>query len=209
MLYGTVRVLKKVSYGEHIFPSDRRRDRRVCKMNIAVYCGSSSGNNDHFKESAKKLGTWIGESGNSLVYGGANKGLMGVLADAVLESGGKVTGVLPDVPQIQARKHTGLTDYINTSSMAERKAKMIELADAFVALPGGIGTLDEVTDVLSLSSLDVVKGPIVLINTDGYYEPFRKVIRNIIENGFGRDEYFERLLISDDMDEIAGFLGRY
>ncbi|MBP3280001.1 MAG: TIGR00730 family Rossman fold protein, partial [Butyrivibrio sp.] len=146
-------------------------------MNIAVYCGSSSGNNSKFMESAKYLGRWIGESGNTLVYGGACKGLMGALADAVLESGGKVIGVLPDVPRIQARKHTGLTECINTSSMAERKAKMIELADAFVALPGGIGTLDEITDVLSLSSLDVVKGPIVLFNTDGYYEPFRKVVR--------------------------------
>ena len=175
-------------------------------MNIAVYCGSSDGNNGKFAESAKELGKWIGERGNTLVYGGANRGLMGVVADAVLENGGKVIGVLPDVPRIQARKHTGLTECINTSSMAERKAKMIELSDAFVALPGGIGTLDEITDVLSLSSLDEVAGPIVLFNSDGYYEPFRKIIRSIIENGFGREEYFERTLFSDNMDEIAAFL---
>ncbi len=175
-------------------------------MNIAVYCGSSAGNDENYVESAKKLARWIGQSGNTLVYGGASKGLMGAVADSVLENGGKVIGVLPNVPQIQARKHTRLTECINTSSMAERKAKMIELADAFVALPGGIGTLDEITDVLSLSSLDVVKGPIVLYNTDGYYEPFRAVIRNIVDNGFGRSEYFERVLFSDDIDEIAGFL---
>lgn len=175
-------------------------------MNIAVYCGSSSGNDEKYVDSAKELGRWIAQSGNTLVYGGANKGLMGAVADSVLEYGGKVIGVLPAVPQIQARKHTGLTECINTSSMAERKAKMIELADAFVALPGGIGTLDEITDVLSLSSLDVVMGPIVLFNTDGYYEPFRAVIRNIIESGFGRREYFERVLFSCDIDEIAGFL---
>lgn len=175
-------------------------------MNIAVYCGSSAGNNDKFAEAAKELGEWIGKSGNTLVYGGANRGLMGIVADAVLENGGKVIGVLPDVPRIQARKHTGLTESINTSSMAERKAKMIELSDAFVALPGGIGTLDEITDVLSLASLNEVTGPIVLVNTDGYYEPFRKVIRSIIENGFGREEYFERALFSDEIDEIAAFL---
>lgn len=177
-------------------------------MNIAVYCGSSSGNDEKYTEAAKKLGTWIGESGNTLVYGGANKGLMGVLADSVLENGGKVIGVLPDVERILARKHAGLTECIITSSMAERKAKMIELADAFIALPGGIGTLDEITDVMSLSSLDVVTGPIVLFNTDGYYEPFRMVIRKVIETGFGRPEYFERVLFSEDMDEIETFLNR-
>ena len=92
--------------------------------------------------------------------------------------------------------------------MAERKAKMIELADAFIALPGGIGTLDEITDVLSLSSLDVVTGPIVLFNKDGYYEPFRVLIRKVIENGFGRQEYFKRMLTSEDMDKIVDFLSK-
>lgn len=177
-------------------------------MNIAVYCGSSSGNDEKYTESAKELGKWIGESGNTLVYGGANKGLMGAVADSVLENGGKVIGVIPDVPRIQERKHTGLTECINTGSMAERKAKMIELADAFIALPGGIGTLDEITDVLSLSSLDVVTGPIVLFNKDGYYEPFRVLIRKVIENGFGRHEYFKSMLISEDMDEIVDFLSK-
>ncbi len=175
-------------------------------MNIAVYCGSSAGNNEKYIEAAKQLGKWIGESGNTLIYGGANKGLMGAVADSVLDNGGKVIGVLPDVPLIQARKHTGLTECINTSSMAERKSKMIELADAFIALPGGIGTLDEITEVLSLSSLDVVSGPIILFNTEGYYEPLRTVIRNIVESGFGRSEYFDGVLFSDDIEEIAVFL---
>ena len=177
-------------------------------MNIVVYCGSSSGNDNKFMESAKTLGKWIGESGNTLVYGGANRGLMGAISDAALEAGGKVIGVLPDVPQIQARRHQGLTQYIDTASMAERKAKMIELADAFVALPGGIGTLDELTDVMSLSSLDITECPIVLFDTDGYYQPLRAVLRNIIENGFGRSEYFSKVLFSEDIDEIAEFLSR-
>ncbi len=177
-------------------------------MNIAVYCGSSAGNDEKYVASAKKLGEWIGKSGNTLVYGGANKGLMGAIADAVLENGGKVIGVLPDVPLILARRHTGLTQCIETSSMAERKSKMIELSDAFVALPGGIGTLDEITEVLSLVSLDVVKGPVIFFNTDEYYEPVRMVIRHIIENGFGRQEYFKDVLFSEDMDEIAGFLNK-
>jgi uncharacterized protein (TIGR00730 family) len=175
-------------------------------MNIVVYCGSSSGIGEKYMESAHILGKWIGESGNTLVYGGASKGLMGAVSDAVLEAGGKVIGVLPDVPQIQARRHPGLTEYIDTPSMAARKAKMFELADAFVALPGGIGTLDELTDVLSLTSLEITTSPIVLYDTEGYYQPFRVVIRNIIENGFGRDEYFSRMLISEDIKEIAEFV---
>ena len=175
-------------------------------MNIVVYCGSSNGNDVKYIESAKALGKWIGESGNTLVYGGASKGLMGVVSDATLESGGKVIGVLPDVPQIQARRHQGLTEYIDTVSMAERKAKMIELADAFVALPGGIGTLDELTEVMSLSSLDITTCPIVLFDTDGYYQPFKTVIRKIIETGFGRNEYFARMLFSEDIEEISQFI---
>ena len=175
-------------------------------MNIVVYCGSSSGTKKEFAEAAKTLGKWIGESGNTLVYGGASQELMGVVSDATLEAGGKVIGVLPDVPQIQERRHQGLTQYIDTPTMAERKAKMIELADAFVALPGGIGTLDELTDVLSLSSLDITTCPIVLYDTDGYYQPFKAIIRNIIENGFGRSEYFSRMLVSDDIKKISEFI---
>jgi uncharacterized protein (TIGR00730 family) len=175
-------------------------------MNIVVYCGSSSGIGTKYLEAASTLGKWIGESGNTLVYGGASKGLMGAVSNATLEAGGKVIGVLPDVPLIQSRRHQGLTEYIDTPSMAERKARMIELADAFVALPGGIGTLDELTDVMSLSSLDITTCPIVLYDTDGYYQPFKAVLRNIIENGFGREEYFSRMLFSDDIEEIAEFV---
>ena len=177
-------------------------------MNIVVYCGSSSGNNPEFAEAAVAFGKWIGENGHTLVYGGAGKGLMGDVSRAALEAGGKVIGVLPNVARIQARRQQGLTEYIETATMAERKAKMIELADAFVALPGGIGTLDEVTDVMSLASLDITGAPIVLLNVDGYYEAFRAVIRNIVESGFGRDEYFRNMLFSEDMEEIARFLER-
>ncbi len=177
-------------------------------MNIVVYCGSTSGNNEKFTDSARKLGKWIGESGHTLVYGGASEGLMGAVSDSTLEAGGKVIGVLPDVPQIQERKHQDLTEYIETATMAERKAKMIELADAFVALPGGIGTLDEITEVMALGSLDITTCPIVFFNTDGYYQPFKGVIDNVINNGLGQKEYFRRVLFSEDMEEIAEFISK-
>ena len=175
-------------------------------MNIAVYCGSSSGNNPKFMETAGAFGKWIGENGHTLVYGGASKGLMGAVSNAAIEAGGKVIGVIPEVAMIQARKHTGLTELIETKTMAERKSKMIELADAFVALPGGIGTLDEITEVMSLSSLCIINAPIVFYNTDGYYEPFRAVIDNILNAEFGRKELFSDVLISGDLQEISGFL---
>lgn len=175
-------------------------------MNIAVYCGSSSGNNPRFLESAMALGKWIGENGHTLVYGGANMGLMGAVAGAVIDAGGKVIGVIPDVAIIQARKHTGLTQLIETKSMAQRKSKMIELADAFVALPGGIGTLDEITEVMSLASLELIRGPIILFDTDGYYRPLKAILDNILNAEFGRKEYFSRVLLSEDIKEIADFL---
>ena len=175
-------------------------------MNIVVYCGSTSGNNPNFSEAAKALGKWIGENGHTLVYGGAGKGLMGDVSTSALEAGARVIGVLPDVPQIQARRQQGLTEYIETKTMAERKTRMIELADAFVALPGGIGTIDEITEAMALASLDITPCPIVLFDTDGYYKPFKEVIENIIDNGLGRREFFSQVLVSEDMDEITAFL---
>ncbi|MBO7354308.1 MAG: TIGR00730 family Rossman fold protein [Lachnospiraceae bacterium] len=175
-------------------------------MNIAVYCGSSTGNDQRFLEAAQTLGEWIGKNGHTLVYGGASKGLMGAVADAVLKAGGRVIGVLPKVILIQERKHPWLSECIETETMAERKMKMIELADAFIALPGGIGTLDEITEVMSLASLGITKNPIVLFDVDGYYQPFKSVLDNIVSKEFGRREYFADVLVSDDMDAIAGKL---
>ena len=175
-------------------------------MNIAVYCGSGCGNDPRFIEAARTLGRWIGENGHTLVYGGAGKGLMGELADAVLKAGGRVIGVLPGIRLIQERKHIGLTEYIETSTMAERKTKMIELADAFAALPGGIGTLDEITEVMTLISLGIIKGPVVLYDTDGYYQPLKSVLDNMINKEFCRKEYFSDVLISEDIIEIAKHL---
>ena len=171
-------------------------------MNIAVYCGSTPGNKEIFREDIRKLGNWIGSHGHTLVYGGSNTGIMGAIADSVLESGGKVIGVIPDVPVIKARRHPDLTECIETDTMAERKTKMIELADAFIALPGGIGTYDEITEILSLSSLDIIKGPVIFYNTEGYYDLMKALLDNIVANGFGKEEYFSKALFSNNLEEI-------
>ena len=175
-------------------------------MNIAVYCGSVSGNKKQFEKGARALGTWIGEHGHTLVYGGAQGGLMGIVADTVLEHGGTVTGVLPAVESIQKRRHPGLTVYIETKDMAERKAKMIELSDAYVALPGGPGTLDEISEVICLARLGIENKACVLFDTDGYYQALKKIFEEMVEVGFSEKEDFKRVLVSADLDEIERFI---
>ena len=152
-------------------------------MNIAVYCGSASGNRPSFTEGAKALGSWIAQNGHTLVY-----------------------GVIPDVKLIQERRHPGLTECIETKDMAERKQKMIELADAYVALPGGPGTLDEISEVICLARLGIENKACVLFDTDGYYQALKKIFEEMVEVGFSEKEDFKRVLVSADLDEIERFI---
>ena len=177
-------------------------------MKIAVYCGSTPGNDSFYVQTAYKLGAWMGANGHELVYGGSNTGLMGGVADGVLSAGGRVTGVVPNVAEIQGRIHRGITTLIETQTMAQRKSKMIELAEAFIALPGGIGTLDEMTEIISLSSLKILNNPVIFYNMKGYYEPVKAVLANILQHGFGRTEYFSEILFADRLEEIAEMLGK-
>ena len=175
-------------------------------MNITVYCGSTPGSLACYTQEAAELGRWIGEHGHALVYGGSNTGMMGAVADAVLAAGGKVIGVIPDVAVSKKRMHPGLTEAIFTQTVAERRSRMIELGDAFIALPGGIGTLDEMTEVLSLASLELLDKPLVFFNTNGYYEPMRQVLEHIVGNEFGKKSYFEQVLFTNDPGEIEKVL---
>ena len=133
-------------------------------------------------------------------------GLMGATADAVLAGGGKVIGVIPDVKLIQERRHPGLTECIETKDMAERKQKMIELADAYVALPGGPGTLDEISEVICLARLGIENKACVLFDTDGYYQALKKIFEEMVEVGFSEKEDFKRVLVSADLDEVGRFI---
>lgn len=175
-------------------------------MNIAVYCGSSSGNKEAYTIGAVALGVWIAENGHTLVYGGARGGLMGTVANSVLSNGGKVTGVIPDVESIQKKRHQFLTKYIETKDMAERKSKMLEIADAYIALPGGPGTLDEITDVISLARLKINDKPCILYDISGFYQPLKNVFEQMISSGFSYKEDFRNVLISDDLDRIGTFI---
>ena len=175
-------------------------------MNIAVYCGSSAGSMEAYTIGAVALGMWIAENGHTLVYGGTRGGLMGTIANSVLSNGGKVIGVLPQVESIQNRRHQFLTEYIDTKDMAERKAKMIELADVYIALPGGPGTLDELSDIISLQRLHINENPCILYDIDGFYQPLKAFFEEMQTSGFAAKEDFNRVLFSKDLSEIETFI---
>lgn len=175
-------------------------------MKIAVYCGSVEGKRPCFKEAGVKVGEWIAKRGDELVYGGADSGIMGAVANAVLKGGQRVIGVLPDVESIQARKHQSLSEYINTPDMAERKKVMLDLSDVYIALPGGPGTLDELSEVISLARLKINNKPVVLFDTEGYYTHLREFFETMVQEGFAEACDFDGVLISDDFSEIEKFI---
>ena len=176
-------------------------------MNIAVYCGSDFGNQEAYKEAAVELGKWIGKNNHTLVYGGGESGLMGAVAKEVYEAGSAVIGVIPgNVEFIMARPQPYVTKLITAANMSERKQKMLELADVFLALPGGIGTLDEISEAITLTKIGVFKKPCILFNRNGFYEPLKTMFAQMEQAGFWWKEYMRHVLFSDDLDEIDAFI---
>lgn len=175
-------------------------------MKIAVYCGSGAGKKEAYTIGAVALGMWMAQEGHTLVFGGTRGGLMGTIANSVISNGGKAIGVLPQIESIQKRRHQYLTEYIETKDMAERKQKMIEIADAYIALPGGPGTLDEISDVIALARLRINQKPCVLYNIDGYYQPLELFFHKMVEEEFANSDDFKKVMISENLDEIGSFL---
>ena len=176
-------------------------------MKIAVYCGSGNGNNPSYIEAARELGEWIGKNGHSLVYGGGESGLMGEVSKAAKENGAYVTGVIPfDVAFIANRPQPYCDEVIKTKNMSERKAKMLELSDAFVALPGGIGTLDEISEAVTLTKIGVQNKKSIFFNKDGFYEPLKKMFQKMIESEFMKNEDIEKVCFAEKVEQIEEFL---
>lgn len=175
-------------------------------MNITVYLGASEGNDPNLKKAVQELGTWIGESGNALIYGGSKSGLMGAIADSVLRAGGKVTGVEPQFFIESEVQHDGLTELIVTKDMTERKRKMIELGDAFIAFPGGTGTLEEISEVMSMVSLKHLQAPCILYNLNGYYDSLKALLNHMIAMGLSSEERQEGIYFAGNLEEVAGIL---
>ncbi|GGA52974.1 cytokinin riboside 5'-monophosphate phosphoribohydrolase [Kroppenstedtia guangzhouensis] len=168
--------------------------------NICVFCGSNPGSNPDYMEGAKKLGIALAEAGITLVYGGARVGLMGAVADTVLAHGGEVIGVIPKSLVDREIAHTGLTDLHIVGSMHERKALMSELADGFIALPGGSGTLEEFFEVFTWAQLGHHQKPCGLLNLNGYFTPLLQFIDHTIGEGFMKEDY-RAMILSDSEPE--------
>ena len=168
-------------------------------MKIAVFCASSQPRNTRIAEAAAELGRYLALGGHTLLYGGSNLGLMGTLSGAALKEGGYVVGVIPTLFSEEIIRSQRVTELVRVRSMAERKEYLIAHSDAFIALPGGIGTLDEVSEVMVMNQLQIVDGkrvldgsyqqkPMILLNIDGYYNPFLEQMRLIKEEGLMRSD---------------------
>ena len=175
-------------------------------MNITVYLGANEGNDPALKTAVRELGTWIGESGNSLVYGGSKSGLMGELAESVLAAGGTVTGVEPQRFVDEGFLYDAITELIVTSDITERKTKMIELGDAFIAFPGGTGTLDEIAEIMSKVALQDLDAPCVLYNLNGYYHGLKILLDHMITMGLSSEEKLQGIYFASDLSEIQKIL---
>ncbi|MFQ5939293.1 MAG: TIGR00730 family Rossman fold protein [Alphaproteobacteria bacterium] len=155
---------------------------------LCVYCGTSSRSAASHRAAAARLGTLLAARGIGLVYGGGCIGLMGVLADAALAGGGRVVGIIPYRLKEHEIGHDGLTELVVVDSMHERKRRMFELADAFAILPGGLGTLDEAVEIIAWKQLGLHDKPIVLVDIDGYWAPFRTLIEAVVAGDYARPE---------------------
>ena len=173
---------------------------------ITVYLGASESNDPAFKTAVRELGTWIGESGNSLVYGGSKSGLMGELAESVLLAGGTVIGVEPRRFIDEGFLYDDITELIVTADIPERKRKMMELGEAFIAFPGGTGTLEEITEVMSVVALKDTKAPCVLYNLHGYYEGMKILLNHMIAKGFSTEEKQRGIYFAENLSEIRQIL---
>lgn len=175
--------------------------KRVC-----VYCGSSFGNSPGYAALAGSFGAACARRGLTVVYGGGGVGLMGTMADAALAAGGKVIGVIPHSMIAEERAHHGLTELIAVKTMHERKQRMAQLADAFVALPGGIGTLEEVIEMLAWLQLGLHLKPVGLLNANGFYDQFLDFLKHISSEGFVKPAHLAMLSVARDADSLLDML---
>lgn len=177
-------------------------------MNITVYLGASEGNDPVFLKAVCELGSWIGACGHTLIYGGSKTGLMGRLAESVLGAGGKAIGVEPQFFVDQDFQYEGLNQLIITKDIAQRKAKMIELGDAFIAFPGGTGTLEEISEVMSKVSLKQLQAPCILYNLNDYYDGLKVLMGHMIETGLSCEKRQEGIFFAQDLGQIRNILER-
>ena len=169
---------------------------------ITVFCGSSIGNDPVYRQAALELGEYLARANLRLVYGGASVGLMGLLADSALEAGGEVYGVIPKSMIDIEIAHSGLTKLYTVSTMHERKAQMVELADGFILMPGGSGSLDEFFEVFTWQQLNYHQKPCAILNINGYYDLLIDFLENTVNNGFMREANYKNILIAQSSEAL-------
>ncbi len=176
-------------------------------MNVCVFCGSSTGVDTVYADHARETGKRIAGAGHTLIYGGGNIGLMGILADSVLSAGGKVIGVIPDFLVNREVGHRGLTELIIVQSMHERKKRMADLADVFIALPGGWGTLDELAEILTWRQLGLIDQPIGLLNVESFFSPLVEQMNYMTAKGFLSPSNLQFLIVENSPSKLLTALG--
>ncbi len=178
-------------------------------MNIGIFCGSRLGSHSQYAEDAKILAQLMTQQQHQLIYGGGSVGLMGILADEMIKYGGKVIGVLPRFFNAEAVGHNQISEMILVDNMSERKMKMASISEAFIALPGGFGTLDELFEMLTLSQLQIHEKPVGLLNTNNFFEPLILQLKKMVSDGFLFDKHYNMLIIDSSplklLDRIQNF----
>ncbi len=178
-------------------------------MNIAVYCASKDTDNELFNKNTELLGNLIGKKNDTLVYGGSDTGLMGIVAISTHESKGKVIGVVPNIPLIEERTYKDLDELIKTETMAERRLKMIDLSDIFICLPGGPGTLDEVTEVMDYLRIKTVNKPLIIFNLDGYYDELKILTKKFFDYDFLYGGELDLMYFADTIEDVERIVEQY
>lgn len=176
-------------------------------MKVCVFCGSFSGKHPVYAQGAIELGNALAGRGHSLIYGGGKVGLMGIIADTMLKQGAPVIGVIPDFLVKREVGHNGLTEQIIVKSMHERKQKMAALADAFIAMPGGWGTMDELAEILTWKQLGLIQQPVGLLNINHFYNSLARQMQQMVDEGFLRIENFQTLNIDSEATLLLNKLG--
>ena len=176
---------------------------------ITVFCGSSIGFSNLYKEEAIKVGQYFAKNAINLVYGGGKIGMMGALSDTIIESGGKVYGVIPDLLQHEEVAHDNITNMIVSKTMSERKMLMSKMTDGYIALAGGFGTLDEIFEVLTLGQLGIENKPIGLLNTNGFFDHIIKQLDVMVREGFLKQTNRNMLLISNSIENLIKQMNNY
>ncbi|MDV6234236.1 TIGR00730 family Rossman fold protein [Leptospira ellisii] len=178
------------------------------KSAVCVFCGSRLGTDPIYADTARELGRLLVEKNFDLVFGGASVGIMGTIADAVMEKGGSVSGIIPDFLSVKEVKHDRVKDLMVVSSMHERKYRMYERSSGFIALPGGIGTLDELVEITTWNQLKLISKPLGLLNVKGYFDHLLEQLERMVKDGFLDSETKENLIVSENANELLDRLSK-